>query len=164
MFILAGVIHVCGVIFYGIFASGELQDWAEPKEGTEQLQMETPLALGALTGALPPGADGGAGGYYGATGAQMTQPTSAWNGEGAGQAGYGTWDDQQTGATATNPFAGGGGGVAGAGAGYNNYTDPNTAWGSNGTAGGAYAPDNNNTGASFYETRAQYVQPSTQYQ
>lgn len=123
--------------------------------------MEQPLAVGALPGALPPG-DGSAGGYYGATGAQMSQPTLAWNGDGTAQAAYGAWDDQQTGATATNPFAGG---VAGAGAGYN-YTDPNTAWGSNGTAGGVtgYAADNNNTGASFYETRAQYVQPSTQYQ
>lgn len=162
MFILAGVIHICGVIFYGIFASGELQDWAEPGKDCTELQMEQPLAVGAIPGALPPG-DGSAGGYYGATGAQMTQPASTWNGDGtAGQAAYGTWDDQGAGATATNPFAGG---VAGAGPGYNNYTDPNTAWGSNGAAGGTgYAADNNNTGTSFYETRAQYVQPSTQYQ
>lgn len=30
VFIIAGMIHFCGVIFYAIFASGELQDWAEP--------------------------------------------------------------------------------------------------------------------------------------
>lgn len=30
MFITAGFIHICGVIFYGIFASGELQPWGEP--------------------------------------------------------------------------------------------------------------------------------------
>ena len=31
MFIIAGMIHFCGVIFYAIFASGELQPWAEPE-------------------------------------------------------------------------------------------------------------------------------------
>lgn len=30
VFIIAGMIHFFGVIFYAIFASGELQDWAEP--------------------------------------------------------------------------------------------------------------------------------------
>lgn len=30
VFITAGFIHFCGVIFYGIFASGELQPWGEP--------------------------------------------------------------------------------------------------------------------------------------
>jgi hypothetical protein len=30
VFILAAVIHIGGVIFYGIFASGDLQPWAEP--------------------------------------------------------------------------------------------------------------------------------------
>ncbi|XP_017492785.1 PREDICTED: vesicular glutamate transporter 2.2-like, partial [Rhagoletis zephyria] len=172
VFILAGVIHICGVIFYAIFASGELQDWAEPPKDFTELQMEQQQMTAAAGALPPPGADGNAGGgYYGATGAQLTQPTSAW-GDGTGglqqqQQQYGTWDDQTgAGATATNPFApaGGvpGGGVGGYGGGYN---DPNAAWGSNGTAGGYGAVDNNNTaGASFYETRAQYVQPSSQYQ
>ena len=30
VFELAGTIHFCGVIFYAIFASGELQPWSEP--------------------------------------------------------------------------------------------------------------------------------------
>lgn len=30
MFISAACVHFCGVIFYGLFASGELQPWAEP--------------------------------------------------------------------------------------------------------------------------------------
>lgn len=30
MFLLAATVHFCGVIFYGLFASGELQPWAEP--------------------------------------------------------------------------------------------------------------------------------------
>ncbi|KAF0766328.1 vesicular glutamate transporter 1-like [Aphis craccivora] len=39
VFILAAVIHYIGVIFYGIFASGELQSWAEPKVEEDQ-QMD----------------------------------------------------------------------------------------------------------------------------
>lgn len=29
---MASMIHFCGVIFYALFASGELQPWAEPPE------------------------------------------------------------------------------------------------------------------------------------
>lgn len=32
VFLLASLIHFTGVTFYGMFASGELQDWAEPKD------------------------------------------------------------------------------------------------------------------------------------
>lgn len=39
VFILAAVIHYIGVIFYGVFASGELQPWAEPKVEEDQ-QMD----------------------------------------------------------------------------------------------------------------------------
>jgi ACS family sodium-dependent inorganic phosphate cotransporter-like MFS transporter 6/7/8 len=31
VFIIASSIHFVGVIFYGIFASGEVQDWADDK-------------------------------------------------------------------------------------------------------------------------------------
>lgn len=35
VFIIASVVHFLGIIFYGIFASGELQPWGEPpKEDT----------------------------------------------------------------------------------------------------------------------------------
>ena len=37
MFLIASLIHFSGVIFYGIFASGEKQPWAEPKEEVEML-------------------------------------------------------------------------------------------------------------------------------
>lgn len=30
MYILAATVHFIGVTFYGVFASGELQPWAEP--------------------------------------------------------------------------------------------------------------------------------------
>lgn len=35
VFIIAGVIHILGVIFYAIFASGEKQVWADPPEETD---------------------------------------------------------------------------------------------------------------------------------
>lgn len=31
VFLIASIVHFCGVIFYGIFASGEKQPWADPK-------------------------------------------------------------------------------------------------------------------------------------
>lgn len=36
---MAAIIHYIGVVFYGIFASGELQPWAEPKVEEDQ-QMD----------------------------------------------------------------------------------------------------------------------------
>lgn len=30
------MVHYCGVIFYGIFASGEKQDWADPESTSEE--------------------------------------------------------------------------------------------------------------------------------
>lgn len=30
VFTIAALVHLCGITFYGIFASGELQSWAEP--------------------------------------------------------------------------------------------------------------------------------------
>lgn len=45
VFILAAVIHYIGVIFYGIFASGELQPWAEPKVEEDQQMDEVSLTL-----------------------------------------------------------------------------------------------------------------------
>ncbi len=35
MFLIASLIHFGGVIFYGLFASGEKQPWADPKEEQE---------------------------------------------------------------------------------------------------------------------------------
>jgi hypothetical protein len=32
VFLIASIIHFFGVIFYAIFASGEKQPWADPKE------------------------------------------------------------------------------------------------------------------------------------
>lgn len=32
VFLLASLIHFTGVTFYAVYASGELQDWAEPKD------------------------------------------------------------------------------------------------------------------------------------
>lgn len=30
VFTIAALVHLFGITFYGVFASGELQDWAEP--------------------------------------------------------------------------------------------------------------------------------------
>ncbi|KAJ1352113.1 putative vesicular glutamate transporter eat-4 [Parelaphostrongylus tenuis] len=66
VFLLASLIHFTGVTFYAIYASGELQDWAEPKPGDEDwdttalnnnynsagygtTKTETPIALTAMT-------------------------------------------------------------------------------------------------------------------
>ena len=35
VFVIAAVIHFLGVIFYALFASGELQPWAEPSKEDE---------------------------------------------------------------------------------------------------------------------------------
>ncbi|XP_078272695.1 vesicular glutamate transporter 3 isoform X2 [Rhinoraja longicauda] len=35
VFVIASVVHYSGVIFYGVFASGEKQDWADPEESSE---------------------------------------------------------------------------------------------------------------------------------
>lgn len=45
VFVIASVIHFLGVTFYGIFASGELQPWAEPppeEQEEQQYVKETP--------------------------------------------------------------------------------------------------------------------------
>lgn len=36
MFVIASMVHYCGVIFYAIFASGEKQDWADPESTSEE--------------------------------------------------------------------------------------------------------------------------------
>ena len=40
MFLIASLIHFAGVVFYGIFASGEKQDWADPDPVVEKEIIE----------------------------------------------------------------------------------------------------------------------------
>ena len=35
VFLIASIIHFCGVIFYALFASGEKQPWADPDDETD---------------------------------------------------------------------------------------------------------------------------------
>uniref|UniRef100_A0A915IKJ3 Uncharacterized protein n=1 Tax=Romanomermis culicivorax TaxID=13658 RepID=A0A915IKJ3_ROMCU len=49
VFLLAGMIHLTGVLFYAIFASGEKQPWAEPPEDEEN---EAPAAARAKIGSI----------------------------------------------------------------------------------------------------------------
>uniref|UniRef100_A0A915MWE0 Major facilitator superfamily (MFS) profile domain-containing protein n=1 Tax=Meloidogyne javanica TaxID=6303 RepID=A0A915MWE0_MELJA len=37
VFLLASMIHFTGITFYGVYASGELQEWAEPKDEEEKV-------------------------------------------------------------------------------------------------------------------------------
>ena len=155
VFILAGVIHLGGVIFYGIYASGELQPWAEPPKD-EQLQLEETQ--------LPPATQPPAYDYIYQDGRQ--QP--GWN-DTTTTSTYPTWDDGTVGGgggggVSTNPF---GTGTA------PNY-DPNQAWDQSNnnnyqttttttTNTSNYGTMDNNNQATFYETRAQYVQPGSGY-
>uniref|UniRef100_A0A0M3J5N6 Probable vesicular glutamate transporter eat-4 (inferred by orthology to a C. elegans protein) n=2 Tax=Anisakis simplex TaxID=6269 RepID=A0A0M3J5N6_ANISI len=41
VFLLSSLIHFTGVTFYAVFASGELQDWAEPKDEEEPWNAKT---------------------------------------------------------------------------------------------------------------------------
>jgi hypothetical protein len=57
-FILAACVHFCGVVFYAIFASGELQSWAEPSAdeitawaATDELNAQKKLSIAP---AVPP--------------------------------------------------------------------------------------------------------------
>lgn len=36
VFLIASLVHYGGVVFYGIFASGEKQPWADPEETSEE--------------------------------------------------------------------------------------------------------------------------------
>ncbi|XP_019406623.1 PREDICTED: vesicular glutamate transporter 1 isoform X2 [Crocodylus porosus] len=81
VFLIASLVHYGGVIFYGIFASGEKQPWAEPEEMSDEkcgfihqdeLADEEDEAARAAEGL---GGSGGSAGGYGAT-----QSTSFANG------------------------------------------------------------------------------------
>lgn len=43
MFLIASLVHFGGVIFYAIFASGELQPWADPPADEEEWKPEDTL-------------------------------------------------------------------------------------------------------------------------
>lgn len=53
VYLIAAVIHFGGVLFYGIFASGEKQPWADPPEADQEEGVPEPevVADNALKGA-----------------------------------------------------------------------------------------------------------------
>ncbi|CAI5790703.1 vesicular glutamate transporter 1 [Podarcis lilfordi] len=72
VFLIASLVHYGGVIFYGIFASGEKQPWAEPEEINEEkcgFINEDELAdeEDEVARMAAGGGGGGGGGGYGAT-------------------------------------------------------------------------------------------------
>ena len=48
MFLIASIIHFGGVIFYGIFASGEKQPWANPSDEVEGVTQPNEKGLNRL--------------------------------------------------------------------------------------------------------------------
>ncbi|XP_053908374.1 vesicular glutamate transporter 1 isoform X1 [Cuculus canorus] len=86
VFLIAALVHYAGVIFYGIFASGETQDWAEPaREEAEPLAPrggnsddEDDYEAEGIEDGGGGGPPGGPPQGYGATG---TTPTPAPKGE-----------------------------------------------------------------------------------
>ncbi|XP_076156171.1 vesicular glutamate transporter 2.2 [Alosa pseudoharengus] len=109
VFLIASLVHYGGVIFYGIFASGEKQPWADPEETSEEKcgfidEDELAEETGDITlSHMPMGAQGmaagGAAKSYGATTqvntgwAQSWDKTEEYIQEGAPQA-YGAGQDQ----------------------------------------------------------------------
>uniref|UniRef100_A0A8D0HG77 Vesicular glutamate transporter 1 n=1 Tax=Sphenodon punctatus TaxID=8508 RepID=A0A8D0HG77_SPHPU len=66
VFLIASLVHYGGVIFYGIFASGEKQPWAEPEETSDEkcgFIHEDELADEEDEAARMAAAPGGGGGY-----------------------------------------------------------------------------------------------------
>lgn len=49
VFTIAALVHLFGITFYGIFASGELQDWAEPKSTEQPVWSPTKAGFTAET-------------------------------------------------------------------------------------------------------------------
>ncbi|XP_042170237.1 vesicular glutamate transporter 1-like [Oncorhynchus tshawytscha] len=87
VFLIASVVHYGGVIFYGIFASGEKQPWADQEDTSDEkcgiidedeLANETEEMYRT-----------GGGGQYGA----MSQPTAGPNGGGGAGGGAGWVQD-----------------------------------------------------------------------
>lgn len=76
MFLIAALVHYAGVAFYGIFASGEPQPWAEPPReeaeplapGDDDEEEEEGEEEGGGGGAGGGGPPGGPPASYGATG------------------------------------------------------------------------------------------------
>ncbi|KAJ3608451.1 hypothetical protein NHX12_025498 [Muraenolepis orangiensis] len=97
VFLIASLVHYAGVIFYGLFASGEKQSWAEPEQLSDEkcgILDEDELAneteeLYRSTGA----AGGGGGGGYGATSHAGADPNGGAMGGGGGGGGWvSDWD------------------------------------------------------------------------
>lgn len=75
VFLIASLVHYGGVVFYGLFASGEKQPWADPEETSDEKcgfidEDELAEETGDITqgyGATGSGGGGGPAKSYGAT-------------------------------------------------------------------------------------------------
>ena len=85
MFMIGGIIHLAGAVFYLIFASGERQSWAQPDNQARPPDVAeyddhfAEQAWGAESDPLYPGRGGAKGGdTYGGTG--YTPTSASYNG------------------------------------------------------------------------------------
>ncbi|KAI8125668.1 Vesicular glutamate transporter 1 [Lucilia cuprina] len=97
VFTLAACVHLCGCTFYGIFASGELQPWAEPP--AEEKQVWSP-PMGAITEDPTQGAAAAAGYIKETSFGETPQYTEQSQMQQPNTINYGA-----TGHVANNPFA-----------------------------------------------------------
>ncbi|XP_053694884.1 vesicular glutamate transporter 1 [Sabethes cyaneus] len=79
VFTIAATVHLVGITFYGIFASGELQSWAEPT--LEEQKAWDPMASGfeKETAFTDPGGAGATGDTTGGTAATAMNPSAQIN-------------------------------------------------------------------------------------
>lgn len=120
VFTIAGFIHLCGVIFYGIFASGELQPWSEPPPDPNHIPNWKIRQMSIKGGHPPPSEMNGdlqrmdsgemvhSQGYYpsatgGGPGPNMMDPNSNINLNNNNNPFYGATDVQQTSFYETRP-------------------------------------------------------------
>lgn len=152
---MAGFIHLCGVIFYGIFASGELQPWSEPPPDPNHIP-NWKIRQMSIKGGHPPGS--GSSEMNGDLQRMDSSETAGGAVGGSGPGGYyqqGGYPNQQGAGGVMEPpmqqssnmmmGGGGGGGVVGGG---NVINSNNPYYGST---------DVQQT--SFYDTRPEYSQP-----
>ncbi|XP_055336533.1 vesicular glutamate transporter 1-like [Paramacrobiotus metropolitanus] len=79
VFLIAAVIHICGVIFYGIFASGEKQPWADPPAEETNAWHQSLQGGNYNQNAINYGTAGKGGGYGAVEEGYGTQPDAGYN-------------------------------------------------------------------------------------
>lgn len=137
VFLIASLIHFAGVIFYGIFASGEQQPWAEPPTSSHDDKWRPEQTLQQENNWKFPGGVSGVGSNYGSTQSAVTDIGSS--------------------KAEMNGVLGGRGHGQGHGQDHGHYNSQQDPWGGvgNGVVNPALAPS---AYSPVYETRQEFVQ------